>query len=63
MRNLIMIAAIATALFGSVAARAQSDREGSTEAGTSYGAYGGYYGDAYARYGWHGRYHHHDYRR
>jgi hypothetical protein len=63
MRNLIMIAAIATALFGSVAAQAQSSREGSTEAGTSYGAYGGYYGGTYARYGGHGRYRHYDYRR
>jgi|HubBroStandDraft_6_1064221.scaffolds.fasta_scaffold5826324_1 hypothetical protein len=62
MRNLIMIAAIAAALFGSVAARAQSDREGSTEAGTSYGGYGGYYGGAYGRYGGYGVRHHY-YRR
>jgi hypothetical protein len=62
MRNLIMITAIAAALFGSVAAWAQSDREGSTEAGMSYSGYGGYYGGAYARYGWHGPYRHYYYR-
>jgi hypothetical protein len=53
MRKLIMIAAATVVLLVPVAAQAQSDREGSTEAGTSYRSHGGYYGGAYARFGGH----------
>ena len=61
MRNLVIIAAIAAALFGSAAARAQSGQQASTEAGVdnalSHGVYG--YRGAYARYGGHyGHYRH-----
>jgi hypothetical protein len=65
MRNLVIIAAIAAALFGSVGARAQSSQQASTEAGVdnrlshevygyrgAYARYGGYYDGAYGDYGW-----------
>jgi hypothetical protein len=53
MRNLVITAAIAAALFGSVAARAQSNPQASTEAGVDYAQSHAIYGyrGAYARYG------------